>query len=252
MFNILFLTLIFASLQKFRFYSLVCSEESFIFYGDKYMEKKKPLRGSSDKLKDLYNTYVKNDEREIDIKTEDDGLTEEQINELEAEVSVTEDLLNDELEFKVDELENQVESLKDQLLRKTAEMENLRRRTQKEKEELVKYANERLIMNLLDIPDDLSNALQAAKQNNSSKESVIQGIEMINNKAFRLFENAGLQAMTVEAGAEFDVEYHEALMQQPSEEISEGHIIAVIQPGYLLNDKVIRHAKVVTSSGSAE
>lgn len=223
-----------------------------IFYGDKEMEKKKPLRGSSDKLKDLYNTYVKNDEREIDIKSEDEGLTEEQINELEAEVSVTDELMDDELEFKVDDLENQVESLKDQLLRKTAEMENLRRRTQKEKDDLVKYANERLIANLLDVPDDLTNALNAAKQENSSKESIIQGIEMIHNKAFRLFGNAGLQAMTIEPGAEFDVEYHEALMQQPSEEIPDGHIIAVIQPGYLLNDKVIRHAKVVTSSGSAE
>lgn len=216
------------------------------------MEKKQPLRGSSDKLKDLYNTYVKNDEREIDIKTEEDELTDEQISELEAEVSVSDELEEDELEFRVDDLENQVESLKDQLLRKTAEMENLRRRTQKEKEELVKYANERLIVNLIDIPDDLSNALQAAKQENSSKESVVQGIEMIHNKAFRLFENAGLQLMKIEIGDEFDVEYHEALMQQPSEEIPEGHIVAVIQTGYLLNDKVIRHAKVVTSSGSAE
>ena len=213
------------------------------------MEKKKPLRGSSDKLKDLYNTYVKNDEREIDIKTEDSDLSEEQIEELKAEVSVEDELEGDELEFRIDDLENQVESLKDQLLRKTAEMENLRRRTQKEKEELVKYANERLIMNLLDIPDDLTNALQAAKQENSDKESVVQGIEMIYNKAFRLFENAGLKPLQTD---EFDVELHEALMQQPSDEIPEGCIIAIVQPGYILNDKVIRHAKVVTSSGSAE
>ena len=131
-------------------------------------------------------------------------------------------------------------------------MENLRRRTQKEKEELVKYANERLIMNLLDIPDDLTNALQAAKQENSDKESVVQGIEMIYNKAFRLFENAGLKPLQTKVGDEFDVELHEALMQQPSDEIPEGCIIAIVQPGYILNDKVIRHAKVVTSSGSAE
>lgn len=216
------------------------------------MEKKKPLRGSSDKLKDLYNTYVKNDEREIDIKTEDSDLSEEQIEELKAEVSVEDELEGDELEFRIDDLENQVESLKDQLLRKTAEMENLRRRTQKEKEELVKYANERLIMNLLDIPDDLTNALQAAKQENSDKESVVQGIEMIYNKAFRLFENAGLKPLQTKVGDEFDVELHEALMQQPSDEIPEGCIIAIVQPGYMLNDKVIRHAKVVTSSGSAE
>lgn len=217
------------------------------------MEKKKPLRGSGDKLKDLYNTYVKNDEREIDIKSEDDELTEDQINELEAEVSVTDDMTDgDELEFQVDELENQVSLLKDQLLRKTAEMENLRRRTQKEKEDLVKYANERLLVNMLDLPDDLTNALQAAKLDSSNKDSIIQGIEMIHNKAFRLFQNAGLTLMDIPVGAEFDVELHEALMQQPSEEIPDGHIIAVIQPGYLLNGKVIRHAKVVTSSGSPE
>lgn len=220
------------------------------------MEKKKPLRSSGDKLKDLYNTYVKNDEREIDIKSEedyDDELTPEQERELEAEVSVNEEITDgEEYEFKIDELETQIESLKDQLLRKTAEMENLRRRTQKEKEDLVRYANEKLLMELLDIPDDLSNALQAAKSESSSKESVVQGIEMIYNKAFRLFQNAGLKQMEINIGDEFDVEYHDALMQQPSEEIQEGHIVAVIQPGYLLNDKVIKHAKVVTSSGSPE
>jgi len=221
------------------------------------MEKKKPIRSTSDKLKDVYNTYVRNDEREIDIKTEEEQMTEEQVENLDSELPVSDELLEDltdeeELEFKVDELENEVSSLKDQLLRKTAEMENLRRRTQKEKEELVKYANERLILNLLDIPDDLSNALQAAKHESSSRESVVQGIEMIHNKAFRLFQNAGLSLMEIEQGAEFDVEYHEALMQQPSDEIPEGHIVSVVQPGYLLNDKVIRHAKVVTSSGSAE
>lgn len=217
------------------------------------MEKKKPLRGSGDKLKDLYNTYVKNDEREIEIKSDEEEMTEEQKSQLEAEVSVNSDLLEDEeLEFKVDELENQVEALKDQLLRKTAEMENLRRRTQKEKEELVKYANEKLMMNLLDIPDDLSNALEAAKNELSSKESVVEGIEMIYNKSSRLFKNAGLEKMENLEGQEFNVEFHEALMQQPSDEIEEGHIVAVVQPGYTLNGKVIRHAKVVTSSGPNE
>ncbi|MFN3195829.1 MAG: nucleotide exchange factor GrpE [Chlorobiota bacterium] len=222
------------------------------------MEKKKPLRGSSDKLKDLYNTYVKNDEREIDIKTEEDEMTEEnevlneEETELESEQETESNDDSDELEFKVDELENQVSNLKDQLLRKTAEMENLRRRTQKEKDELVKYANEKLILNLLDLPDDLSNALEAAKNDSSSKESVIEGVELIYNKAFRLFENAGVKRMDDLVGNEFDVDYHEALMQQPSDEVPEGHIIAVVQPGYLLGEKVIRHAKVVTSSGNPE
>ena len=222
------------------------------------MEKKKPLRGSSDKLKDLYNTYVKNDEREIDIKTEEDKMTEEnevlneEETELESEQETESNEESDELEFKVDELENQVSNLKDQLLRKTAEMENLRRRTQKEKDELVKYANEKLILNLLDLPDDLSNALDAAKNDSSSKESVIEGVELIYNKAFRLFENAGVKRMDDLVGNEFDVDYHEALMQQPSDDVPEGHIIAVVQPGYLLGDKVIRHAKVVTSSGNPE
>jgi molecular chaperone GrpE len=221
------------------------------------MEKKKPLRGSSDKLKDLYNTYVKNDEREIDIKTEEDEMMEEQEmetadEETKAEQEVETDEESDELEFKVDELENQVSNLKDQLLRKTAEMENLRRRTQKEKDELVKYANEKLILNLLDIPDDLSNALDASRNDSSSKQSVIEGVELIYNKAFRLFENAGVKRMDDLVGNQFDVDYHEALMQQPSEEIPEGHIIAVVQPGYLLGEKIIRHAKVVTSSGNSE
>lgn len=228
------------------------------------MENKRPFKQTSDKVKDMYKNYVKNDknEREIDIKSEDDveeELKEKDNNEeAEAKESAESEEKNEmpeglsdseKLEFQLDDLEKQNESLKDQILRKTAEMENLRRRTKKEREDFIQYANADLLKNMLDIPDDINNALEAAEKTSDNEEALKDGIKMIHNKVFKIFESAGVKKMTDLEGAEFDVDYHEALMQQPSEEIPEGHIISVVQSGYMYGDKVLRHAKVITSSG---
>lgn len=219
------------------------------------MEKKKPLRQSTDKIKDVFNTYVKNDDRKQKTNTEEDILEDnfEDLNiDSESDNSSNKaemDSKTEEFEFKIDDLEKEIANLKDQLIRKAAEMDNYRRRMQKERSELIEFANADLLSKLIEIPDDIANAYKASIEENASKESLLQGIEMIHNKAKKLFNEAGVKQMENLEGKEFDVEYHEALLNQASDTIPEGHIISVLQPGYLLKDKVLRHAKVIISSG---
>jgi len=243
------------------------------------MDVKKPLRSTSDKMKDIYNTYLKNEnmeeknipieDSESDISIDDFVSPEGASTEAEIEEKVEQTLreeeeksLNEEshsqedMEEEIHTLEDSSESfnkeiisLKDQLIRKTAEMENMRRRTIKEKEDLIKYSNERLLSKFIEISDNIEQALIAASSSDDI-DALKKGIELINQNTNKLFNEAGVKKMDDPVGEEFNVEFHEALMQQPSDTIKENHIIQVFQPGYMYKDKVLRHAKVVTSSGN--
>jgi molecular chaperone GrpE len=143
------------------------------------------------------------------------------------------------------------DDFRDQLLRKSAEFENYRKRTMKEKQDLIEFGNEHLILKMLPIVDDLHTALDAAKQS-SDPEGFVKGVEMIYAKAIKIFEDAGVFPIETAPGEPFNVQVHEALAHMPSADAPEGHILQEIQRGYTLKEKVIRHTKVVTSAGSPE
>jgi molecular chaperone GrpE len=234
-------------------------------------QNKKPLRQAANAAKDIYNTYVKNTDRKIPIESEDERLEdlEEKISAAFADdLELEEDLVekeenpqNDESEdFEIDnnsdsdivaKLNSEIAYYKEHLARKVAEMENMRNRMEKEKQDLISYANEKLLNNFLEIPDTIKQAISASEKTNDI-ESIKKGVELIYQKTIKLFENAKVNKMEIEIGEEFNVDFHDALMQSPNDEIPEGHIIQVLQEGYLLGEKVLRHAKVITSSGSAE
>lgn len=232
---------------------------------EKSDNKKKPLRPTSNKVKDLYNAYLKNEgsrripvtfSKPTDESSNDNNIIEneeenliQQVEEAE-QIEQSDDNIYEELFDRIKQLESERDDLKDQLMRKAAEFENLRRRTIKEKQELIDYANEKLITNLLPILDDLSKALDAANSN-SDFNSLRQGIEMINQNARKVMSEAGVIQMESSIGKPFNVDFHDALMSMPSE-FPEGYIVQEYQPGYLLKDKVIRHAKVVISSGEPQ
>jgi molecular chaperone GrpE len=104
-----------------------------------------------------------------------------------------------------------------------------------------------MITRMLPVLDDLHNAVEHAKSG-SDIDAIRTGIDMIYAKATRIFEEAGLTPVDAAAGHPFNVDVHEALMHAPSD-VPEGHIIQVVQRGYQLHDKVIRHSKVITSAG---
>lgn len=149
----------------------------------------------------------------------------------------------------LDTLRKEVDEWKDVAHRKAAELENVRRRSILREQELMQYASEHLLTKMIPVLDDLAAAVEAST-GSSDVASIKQGIDMIYAKATKIFEDAGVRIIESGVGQPFDVERHEALMHMPSEAHPEGHVIQEVQRGYLLHDRVIRHAKVITSAGS--
>ncbi len=151
----------------------------------------------------------------------------------------------EELQNKTGELETQVNQLKDQHLRKIAEFENYKRRTEKEFLAHLEFANEGLIVELLPVLDDFERFLEHADDNEETK-TFKEGVELVYKKLFSALEKKGLKVMEV-IGEEFDSEKHEALMQVDSDKVESGYIVDQHLKGYLINDKVIRHAQVLVA-----
>jgi molecular chaperone GrpE len=156
--------------------------------------------------------------------------------------------LNDEMtneeDEKLQQLENQLKESNDRYLRLVAEFDNFRKRNAKERIELTKSAGEDIIKSLLDVVDDSE---RAAKQLETSEDLTLikEGINLVFNKLKNTLQNKGLKAMESKE-QDFDTELHEAITEipAPSEDLK-GKVIDEVQKGYYLNDKIIRHAKVI-------
>lgn len=146
--------------------------------------------------------------------------------------------------------EEEVAKLRDQLLRTAADFDNYRRRARSEQEQLIQYGNERLLRALLPFVDDLRRSVESGEkveERSREFESFFQGVSMIADKVMRLLESQGVERIET-VGKPFDVNLHEALLHQPSDE-PEGTIIAELEPGYTYGDRVLRHARVMVSAG---
>jgi molecular chaperone GrpE len=141
-------------------------------------------------------------------------------------------------------LNNENKELKEKYLRLYSEFENYRRRTAKERLELIKTASEDVIQQMIPVLDDFERAIKAEEK--ETGEKTIEGRQLIYNKMVKILASKGLKSMDDLVGKDFDAEMHEAITQipAPSEELK-GKIVDVIERGYLLGDKVVRYAKVV-------
>ena len=149
----------------------------------------------------------------------------------------------------VDELEQlklQLEESKKEYMFLMAEFDNFRKRTLKEKAEIIKTATERAMKDILPVIDDFERGLAAMKESNDA-EALREGIEIIYNKFIKYLEQNGVKEIQ-STDAEFDTEYHEAIAMVPlGDEEKKGKVIDTVAKGYTLNDKVIRHAKVAVA-----
>jgi molecular chaperone GrpE len=144
----------------------------------------------------------------------------------------------------LEELKIQYAELNDKFLRLFADFDNYRKNCNKDKIDLVKTASQRVIEGLLPVLDDFDRAIEANKDRSESDEQ-LNGFMLIYNKLFTFLKQQGLQPMD-SLGKEFDTDYHDAVTQIPApSDDMKGKVVDVIQKGYLLNDKIIRHAKVV-------
>ena len=144
------------------------------------------------------------------------------------------------------EAKDEVDDLKDQYLRKQADFENFRKRMLREKEESIKFANTQLLNDIISVIDDLERALQSSEESKDF-DALHSGVELIEKQMVGMLEsNWGLKRFD-SAGEPFDPEKHEALMMEESNEFETQTVIEDFMKGYMLHDRVIRHAKVKVS-----
>lgn len=147
---------------------------------------------------------------------------------------------------KISALEKQNAELKDTLLRKVADFENFKRRNENDQLNIIKYAAEPFIRSVLQVYDDLERSLAHIDEPNNS-DSTKKGLLMVFEKFGKILDSQGVKRIDAK-GQPFDVNLHEALMQQPAEGVAPHTVLEVIEPGYIYKDRVIRHAKVVVSA----
>ena len=191
---------------------------------------------------------MSNTEKEIqeeNINTNVDATNEEITNEetATAEQENIELSAEEKLQKELDEANEKVALLEDKYLRQVAEFDNYRKRTIKEKAELIKNGGERAIESILPVLDDFERALSNMAKDENATE-IMTGVELIYNKFVGILKQNGLQKIETE-GADFNTGFHEAIAIIPApNEALKGKVLDCVQAGYTLNDKVIRHAKV--------
>ena len=163
----------------------------------------------------------------------------------EAEKVSTEPAENNVEELKKDSKESESEDFKKKFYYLAAEMENMKRRFSKEKENLLKFGNEKILSSLLDVVDNLERTVQAIGTEEDEKiKNIANGIKMVHGQFIGVLEKNGLN--TVEAvGKPFDPRFHEAMAHQPVEGKDDDEIISEYQKGYILNGRLLRASKVI-------
>ena len=191
---------------------------------------------TDENMKKKANGNLDNNEEAVDLNQD---TTQEETNEPQEQPQLSEE----EPQTEEENLAKQLEELKDKYLRTVAEFENFKRRTLKEKTELILNGGGKTITAILPIIDDMERAIENAHKQ-ACVDVVEEGWELIYKKLLSTLEGMGVKKMEVD-GKDFDVDFHEAVAMVPGMgDDKKGKIIDCVQTGYTLNDKVIRHAKV--------
>lgn len=149
------------------------------------------------------------------------------------------------LEEKITQLEQKVVEFKDKLLRKAAEFENYKRRTENDQLNLLTFAAESFIQKLLPVIDDFERSLGHVDEAQDIT-AIKQGLKLIYDKLMKVLDEQGVKKIE-SVGNPFDVDFHEALLQRPDDSVEPHTVLEEMEKGYTYKDKVIRHAKVIVS-----
>lgn len=190
----------------------------------------------------------KKEQEEILENSENEVLEEDQaeINES-ASSEVSEEEAKDEKELRIEELESELAVAKDSVLRKAAELENVRKRVQKERFQLREQVKAEALQDFLPLNDDLLRTLDASKDS-AVDENFLAGVEMVSSKFEDILAKHGIEKID-EINVPFDVNLHDALLRQPApdEKTPSDTVLQILERGYRMGEKVIKHAKVIVS-----
>ena len=177
----------------------------------------------------------KNDQTTNSTELNEENMDMDQINDQKEAVSVE------------DQLRQDLANEKDKFLRLFAEFENFKKRTSKERMDLFKTAGQEVMVALLPVMDDFDRALKELAK--SEDKEMFKGVELISNKFKETLKNKGLEEVEVNQGDVFDAEVHDAITQIPAPDKKlKGKIIDVVEKGFRLGDRIIRHPKVVVGN----
>lgn len=210
------------------------------------MEKNKYNKSEKTNNKQQHNTADEAVEQEAS-QTQDEAATEGESTDVKADAEPEEELSEvDKLKKELKETRDQLEKEKKEYLFLMADFDNFRKRTIRERSELIKNAAEKTLKDLLPIVDDFERGLEASKDAAAAK-AIHDGMELIYNKLIKHLGDNGVKAME-STGADFNADIHEAIATIPApDESQKGKVIDTTQKGYTINDKVLRHAKVVVA-----
>ena len=181
---------------------------------------------------------------EIKEEMNENQNAEQELNE-EASVDTESTIQADDLQNKIIALEQEINQYKELALRKAAEFENYKRRTENDQLNLLKYAAESLIVKLLPTIDDLERSLEHMTEE-TDVQKIKEGIQLVYNKFIKTLDDQGVKKIE-SIGKPFSVEFHEALMQRADDSVPPHTVIDELETGYMYKDRVIRHAKVIVS-----
>lgn len=185
---------------------------------------------------------LKNQEADVETQATEDSEANVEVSDEQKEVEAPEDT-TETTEDPLQKVQAELAELKDKYLRTVAEFENYKKRTQKEKAELIFNGSEKTVSAILPILDDMERA-EANSANTEDIQALEEGWELIFKKLQTTLEGLGVKKIETE-DKDFDVDFHEAVAMVPGvEEDKKGKVIDCVQTGYTLNEKVIRHAKV--------
>ncbi len=149
-----------------------------------------------------------------------------------------------------DSLREQLASAQQEVLRIRAEMENQRKRMQRDADTQLKFANVPLVRDLLDVIDNLNRAVDSAKSDEATIKSLLDGVQMVSQQFTTVLGKHGCKPIYA-VGSDFDPNFHQAIAQMPSAEHAAGKVAMEVAVGYMLHDRVIRPATVMVSTGPA-
>ena len=192
---------------------------------------------------------AKKKDAQVDKEIQQEQEQEQDLKEQKSEVEVESKTEPKEQEDEIQALKDKIAELEDKLLRDMAEFENIKKRTQKEKEQAIAYAHEKFARDLLSVVDALESGKSSIDMEKEATEEVlkqlIEGIDLTISQFKKVFEKHDISLIDIESG--FDPHFHEAVMKVDSDKHESGEIVQVLQKGYKIKDRVLRPAMVSIS-----
>jgi molecular chaperone GrpE len=156
----------------------------------------------------------------------------------------------EQLKSELERVSQEAEENYDRFLRASAELENYRKRSAREMDDLRKYATQALLKDLLPVADNLDLAIKSAAETNHNEKSLLDGIDLTRKELLKVFDRYHVKPIEA-LGSAFDPNYHEAVMREESKEHPENTVVTELQKGYLIHDRLLRPSMVVVSAPKA-